>query len=294
MSDRAGDTQPFILGPVADDSEPCLVMIRGPELGRRIQLANGETLLGRSAQCGVVVALDGVSRQHCVFDVSSGAATVRDLGSKNGTWVNGERIEPDRSVGLTNGAVLHTGDASFKFIAHGDAEAAYHEAVYKMLTEDALTGAKNRRFFEDVLEREVAREYRGESGLALLLVDIDEFKRINDEAGHVFGDTVLREVAALIARQARRTDCFSRYGGDEFAVVLTDSSRAGAEIFAERLRGQAEQARFELDGKRLPVTLSIGVAIWRREIGSCAAFVNAADVALYAAKAAGRNRVVST
>jgi diguanylate cyclase (GGDEF)-like protein len=208
--------------------------------------------------------------------------------------VNGDRIEPHQPVALTNGAVIHAGDASFKFIAHGDAEASYHEAVYRMLTEDALTGAKNRRFLMDVLEREVAREHRGESGLALLLVDVDEFKRINDEGGHVFGDYVLREVAALIARHTRRTDCLARYGGDEFAVVLTDTTRDGAEIFAERLRGQVELARFELDDQTRPITLSIGVAHWASEIGSPAALLRAADVALYAAKAAGRNRVASS
>ncbi len=295
MSDQnPGDTtRTFCFETSPDESSPCLVMIRGPQLGRRIQLASGETVLGRSATCAVPLALDGVSRQHCAFTVEGGRASIRDLGSKNGTWVNGERLEPHRGAALTNGAVLHTGEASFKFIAHGDAEASYHEAVYKMLTEDALTGAKNRRFLMDVLEREVAREHRGENGLALLLVDVDEFKRINDEGGHVFGDYVLREVAALIARQARRTDCLARYGGDEFAVVLTESTRQGAEIFAERLRGNAEHTRFELDAKTFPVTLSIGVAIWRAEIGTSEAFVNAADVALYAAKAAGRNRVAS-
>jgi two-component system cell cycle response regulator len=293
MARRPDETQTFLLDPSADESAPCLVMIRGPQLGWRIQLANGETCLGRAPECAVVVPLEGVSRQHCAFAVSNRSVAIRDLGSKNGTWVNGERIAPHQAVALSNGAVLHTGDASFKFIAHGDAEASYHEAVYKMLTEDALTGAKNRRFLIDVLEREVAREHRGESGLALLLVDVDEFKQINDEAGHVFGDYVLREVAALIGRQARRTDCFARYGGDEFAIVLSDTTRAGAEIFAERLRGDVETMRFELDEKSVPVTLSIGVALWRAEIGSSPAFLNAADVALYAAKAAGRNRVAS-
>jgi two-component system cell cycle response regulator len=292
-SESADTTLELSIESLQDDSAPCLVMIRGPQLGLRIQLANGETTLGRDVRSGVVVALGGVSRQHCAFTVASGRVAVRDLGSKNGTWVNGERLEPLRSVGLSNGTVIHAGDASFKFVAHGEAEASYHEAVYKMLTEDALTGLKNRRFLMDVLEREVAREHRGESGLALLLVDVDEFKRINDEAGHVFGDSVLREIAALIARQARRTDCLARYGGDEFAVVLSESSRAGAEIFAERLRGQVEQTRFDLDGKTFSVTLSIGVAIWRPEIGTSDAFLNAADVALYAAKAAGRNRVAS-
>jgi two-component system, cell cycle response regulator len=291
--DPGDKTRTFHLALAQDESAPCLVMIRGPQLGWRIQLPSGETVLGRSATCGIAVALDGVSRQHCAFTVSNGRVAIRDIASKNGTWVNGERLEPHRDVVLTNGAVLHAGDATLKFIAHGDAEASYHEAVYKMLTEDALTQVKNRRFLMDVLEREVAREHRGENGLALLMVDIDEFKRINDEAGHVFGDYVLREVASSIARQARRTDCLARYGGDEFAVVLTETTRQGAEIFGERLRGHVEQARFELDGKTFPVTLSVGVAIWRPEIGTPEALLNAADIALYAAKAAGRNRVAS-
>ena len=295
MTDRTGDTtRTFAIERQPDDSAaPCMVQIRGAQLGRRIPLDKPELTLGRSSQCDIVVPLDGVSRQHCVFFVAERRVRIRDVGSKNGTWVQGDRVPHGASAVLTNGDVIHMGDASFKFLAHGDTEAAYHEAVYKMLTEDALTQVKNRRFLMDVLEREVARERRGTAGLALLLVDVDEFKRINDEAGHVFGDYVLREVAALLARSVRRADCIARYGGDEFAVVLTDSNRAGAEIFAERLRGQIEHERFELDGKTFPVTLSIGVSIWSPELGSPATFVNAADVALYAAKAAGRNRVAS-
>ena len=294
MAEQRDDiTRTFIVESAPGGSEPCLVAIRGPQLGRRIALREGEQTLGRASQCDIVVATDGVSRQHCILHVERGVVRVRECGSKNGTWVLGERVGEGTALALANGAVLHTGDASFKLLMHGDAEAEYHEVVYRMLTEDALTQVKNRRFLMDVLEREVAREHRGESGLALLLVDVDEFKRINDETGHVFGDYVLREVAALIARSTRRTDCLARFGGDEFAVVLTDSTKAGAEVFAERLRGQVEHMRFELDGKTFPVTLSIGVAFWSPEIGTPPAFLNAADVALYAAKAAGRNRVAS-
>jgi diguanylate cyclase (GGDEF)-like protein len=294
MADERDDqTRTFLVEARSSDPAPCLVMIRGPQLGRRIALSEGAHTLGRSSECDLVIATDGVSRQHCILRVERGTVRVRDCGSKNGTWVQGERIAVDEAIVLANGAILRTGDASFKLLLNGDAEAEYHEAVYRMLTEDVLTQVKNRRFLMDVLEREVAREQRGENGLALLLVDVDEFKRINDEAGHVFGDYVLREVAALIARQARRTDCLARFGGDEFAVVLTDSTKSGAEIFAERLRGQVEHMRFELDGKTFPVTLSIGVAHWTPEIGTPPAFLNAADVAFYAAKAAGRNRVAS-
>jgi diguanylate cyclase (GGDEF)-like protein len=294
MGPQPGDvTRTFVIEAKPTGTAPVLLMIRGPQLGQRISLKPGAQTLGRSIECDIVVPTEGVSRQHCILEVNDGWVRVRDSGSKNGTWVHADRIRAGETVALANGAVLHTGDASFKLLSHGDAESEYHDAVYRMLTEDALTQVKNRRFLMEVLEREVARENRGESGLGLLLADVDAFKRINDEAGHVFGDTVLREIAALIARQARRNDCLARYGGDEFAVVLTETTRAGAEIFAERLRGQVEVTRFELDGKVLPVTVSIGVAFWSPEIGTTEAFLNAADVALYAAKAAGRNRVAS-
>jgi diguanylate cyclase (GGDEF)-like protein len=275
------------------DATPCLVMIRGPELGRRIRLDKPETTIGRSPTADVVVALDGVSRAHCRILLKAGRALLRDDGSKNGTWLRGERIAASREISLESGDVLHVGDASFKFLSGRDAEADYHDTVYRMLTEDALTQVKNRRFLTDLLEREVPRELRNPHGLALLLMDVDEFKRINDEAGHVFGDYVLRQIAALIARAMRRGDCLARYGGDEFAVVLTDSTRGGAETFAERLRGEVELERFELDGVQRSVTISIGVAVWTAEIGTPAALLNAADVALYAAKGAGRNRVAS-
>jgi diguanylate cyclase (GGDEF)-like protein len=294
MAGSSGDTTvAFKFDLPRDEPAPCLVMIRGTSLGWRIALPEGETVLGRGPQCGVVVAMEGVSRTHCAFEVASDRVTVRDLGSMNGTWVGGQRLEPGAPALLHNGAVLHTGDASFKYISHGDTEADYHEAVYRMLTEDALTQAKNRRFLMDVLDREVAREQRHEKGLALLLLDIDAFKHINDAGGHVYGDFVLREIASLIARQARRTDCLARYGGDEFAVVLTETTRAGAEIFAERLRGHTELTRFTLDDKSFAVTVSIGVAFWQPEIGTPEALLKAADVALYAAKSAGRNRVAS-
>jgi diguanylate cyclase (GGDEF)-like protein len=294
MADPANEaTRSFAIELACGSSAPCLVMIRGPQLGRRFPLEPGEAVLGRSSDCDLLVPLDGVSRRHCRFRVEPGRVTVQDLGSKNGTWINGERLTRRRIAPLPHGAVLHTGDASFKFLRQGDTEAEYHEAVYRMLTEDALTQVKNRRFLMDVLEREVAREQRSERGLALLLADVDEFKRINDEAGHLFGDSVLRAIAALIARQARRMDCLARFGGDEFAIVVNETTRSGAETFAERLRGQVEHTRFELDRTILPVTISIGVAVFSPEMGTPEALLRAADVALYAAKAAGRNRVAS-
>ncbi len=277
----------------AKNGTPSLVVIRGPQLGRQIPLDRMQLTLGRSSNCDIVIGHEGVSRVHCQFSFEGRAVRVCDHASKNGTWLRGERISAAEGALLVNGDVLHIGDASFKFLDGSDTEAAYHEAVYRMMTEDALTQVKNRRFLLDVLEREVARERRGAQGLALLLADVDEFKRINDEHGHVFGDYVLRQVATVLSRATRRNDCLARYGGDEFAVVLTDGSRAGAEIFGERVRGAVEHERFELDGKSRVVTISIGVAVFSPELGTPAALLEAADVALYAAKGGGRNRVAS-
>jgi diguanylate cyclase (GGDEF)-like protein len=279
--------------PPRGNGEPCLVMIRGPQLGRRIPLDRPVVTIGRGPACDVVVASGGVSRLHCSLRQEGGVARVHDEGSKNGTWVRRDPVPAGSSLRLASGDVVHAGDVSFKFLDGDDLETAYHEAVYRMMTEDALTQAKNRRYLMDQLDREIARERRNPTGLVLLLIDVDHFKRVNDEAGHLFGDHVLRSLASVVQRSMRAKDLLARYGGDEFALLITDTSRAGGEIFAERLRAATEAETFELDGRVIAATVSIGVGVWGPELASASAFLQLADTALYAAKSAGRNRVAS-
>ncbi len=158
---------------------------------------------------------------------------------------------------------------------------------------DALTGLYNRRWLEDALPRFANRFARGEQSLALLMVDVDHFKRVNDELGHPAGDATLVAVAHTLKSACRPTDLVARYGGEEFAVILPDTGPRAALGVAERLRSAVSLAPVrDAEGKLLPsVTVSIGAAILDRSEPSPAQLVARADAALYASKQGGRNRV---
>ena len=158
---------------------------------------------------------------------------------------------------------------------------------------DALTGLHNRRAFNESLERAVAREDRQGGHFALLLLDIDRFKKLNDTYGHPAGDAALRHTAQLLTHHLRKSDLAARFGGEEFAVILASTEGAGACHLAEKVRGEVERGRLVFDGARLAVTVSVGVAVWPEDGRDGAALVAAADRALYAAKEGGRNRVVA-
>jgi two-component system, cell cycle response regulator len=160
--------------------------------------------------------------------------------------------------------------------------------VKHLATIDGLTGLANRRTFESALNREVARAVRSGDPLSLLLVDIDHFKRVNDDHGHQMGDDVLRHVGQVLATQGRELDLPARYGGEEFAVLLPGCPAEEAVTVAERLR-----AGIAAEGSPLPVTASIGLAAIHRNAVDGEGLVKAADEALYAAKEAGRDRTVA-
>jgi diguanylate cyclase (GGDEF)-like protein len=173
------------------------------------------------------------------------------------------------------------------------------ESLRQQSIRDVLTGLYNRRFLEESVHRELLRAGRlraqgGHPGLALLMLDVDHFKRFNDQHGHDIGDEVLREVAQALQRNTRGSDVAARYGGEEFVVVLPDTGPAAALQRAEELRQDVERLSLRGDGQMLgPVTLSVGVACWPADGGTLDALVQCADKALYDAKRTGRNRVVT-
>ncbi|MHB8620159.1 MAG: GGDEF domain-containing response regulator [Chloroflexota bacterium] len=152
---------------------------------------------------------------------------------------------------------------------------------------DSLTGLPNRRRFEKELQRLVGLAGRHGSHFAVLMVDIDHFKRVNDSRGHAAGDFVLSQVAAGLQAALRSTDLVGRLGGEEFGILLPHTDQSGASRLAEHIRQDVESLPLEREGKTIRVTISIGVASSR----SSSAPLEAADEALYAAKRAGRNRV---
>jgi len=276
--------------PVAG-GETCLVSIYGPNLGRRWSLDRDEVVIGREAGCDILVPIDTVSRRHCAVRRSAGGFVLADLGSTNGTAVNDDALPAHEDRVLRSGDRIRVGSAIFKFLRGGDVESLYHEEIYRTMIVDGLTGAHNRRFLTEFVEREMARWVRHGRPVSLLLFDVDHFKRVNDDHGHLTGDHVLREVAKLAREQVRREDCFARFGGEEFAVVLTETGLAAARIFAERLRQRIETHDFLAGGERIAVTISVGLAAMGPETRELADFLAAADAQLYEAKTSGRNRI---
>jgi diguanylate cyclase (GGDEF)-like protein len=170
--------------------------------------------------------------------------------------------------------------------------AHYVERVKQLAYLDGLTGIFNRRFFERRILEEIERARRYEAELAVLMVDIDQFKRLNDEFGHLLGDEVLRQVSSLLQQQVRKIDVVCRYGGEEFAILLTHTGAQQALAIADKLRRIVETWQFP--GVPRAITISAGVAIFPEHGKTRDELVYLADNALYVAKQSGRNRICLT
>ena len=167
------------------------------------------------------------------------------------------------------------------------------EELEQMARIDALTGISNRRFLEEEARHIFASSRRHSHLMAVLLLDLDHFKAINDTFGHEVGDRVLKEVAAVCETELRDEDVFGRLGGEEFLAVLPETGSEEARYAAERLRNAVEALEIEADERTVRVTVSIGVAILAGEDDAFAALLRRADEALYEAKRTGRNRTVT-
>jgi diguanylate cyclase (GGDEF)-like protein len=271
--------------------EAVLVVLYGPTLGRRYAIGAGESVLGRSTDAQVNLDAESVSRRHARITVGDGHAELEDLGSTNGSFVNDRKVE---RCALKDGDIIRVGAAILKFLTGANIEAAYHEEIYRLTILDSLTGVHNKRFFLEFLEREISRAQRHSATMALVLFDVDHFKRVNDVHGHLAGDEVLKTIGLRLKPRIRREDLLARYGGEEFACVLPDTTRAGAVIFAEALRILVEREAVVHQGARIPITISLGVAMLTPDEPSSATdLIRRADAMLYEAKRRGRNQVVS-
>ncbi|MFH1263690.1 MAG: diguanylate cyclase [Pseudomonadota bacterium] len=166
-------------------------------------------------------------------------------------------------------------------------------ALERLATTDGLTGLFNHRTFQETLGRELERSGRHPSATSLLLIDIDHFKKFNDEYGHPVGDFVLKEVAGVLSREVRKVDAVCRHGGEEFAVILVNTSAIGAFRMAERIVAAVARSRFQHEGLTLRVTVSVGAASFPEDAKEREELIERADRALYRAKRTGRNRAVA-
>jgi len=171
--------------------------------------------------------------------------------------------------------------------------AQLYQKTEKLAITDGLTGLYNHRRFQERLSEELARSERSPSPLALLLIDLDHFKQVNDRYGHPVGDVVLRGVARLLKESIRKVDLAARYGGEEFVVLLVDTELRGAHRLAERIRETAARLVFRADGREFGISLSLGLAAYPQDARRKEDLIERADQALYYAKQGGRNRTVA-
>src|SRR5271165_5308071 len=211
----------------------CLVHIypTGPGMGSRYRLADTPLVIGRGSDCEIRINDHSVSRRHARIQPGADGYYAVDLQSTNGTYVNDI---PASMYKLKDGDYLRVGNCIYRFLMGGNVETEYHEEIYRLTIIDGLTEIHNKRYLMEFLDRELARSERYQRPLALLLFDIDHFKGINDQMGHLGGDFTLRELAARVKGGIRKEELFARYGGEEFVVVLPETTREGAIIVAER------------------------------------------------------------
>jgi diguanylate cyclase (GGDEF)-like protein len=253
------------------------------------------THLGRSAESCFQLFDLTVSRQHAfVWMDPNGLILLTDKGSTNGTFVNGRRIEAHRALPLADGDRVQVGTVVvLKLVRLDPSDEQFQREMYERTVRDAMTGLYNRAYFLNEIGALVARYAAQGIGMAVLMLDLDHFKRINDRYGHLVGDAVLQEVAAVIRESTRAEDMVARYGGEEFVVALPVSAPDLATERAERIRSNLAERRILAGGQEIRVTVSIGLAFGPPgRSRSDRALLEMADKALYQAKADGRDRVV--
>ncbi len=284
------------LTPMEEVVEPgqgndCIVVIYSQdirEFGKRYILDGKPIDIGRGTENEITVDSDIVSRRHCLIERNGSFWHIRDLKSTNGTYLNNQLVEEQR---LKPGDMLKVGDTIFKYLSGKDIEAQYHETIYRMTIIDALTELYNKRYLLEALDREISRARRYKRPMTLVMLDIDFFKQINDHYGHLAGDTVLEELGRRMRSLFRPDDIIGRYGGEEFLVIMPETSLEEAKGIADAVRLAIEAKTFEFEGQHIKATTSIGLGELKDDHG-VTELIKLVDEKLYAAKGAGRNRII--
>ncbi len=276
-----------------EEEKAYILFISGPLMGKMYFLKDQVTVIGRAEDCNIAITDPRVSRRHLQISLIEGKAVIEDLGSTNGTFLNGERLE--RTAVLKNSDLIHiSSDTLFNFATGSEAERLFHEAMHQMANYDAVTGINNKHVFSRRFKEEFSYAKRSGSPLSLLMIDIDFFKKVNDTYGHMAGDYVLQGVAKRMGKALRDEDILARYGGEEFVVILRNTDGPGAIQLAERIRSIVAAEPFIFEQNRIPVTVSVGVASLPNDNAATAEeLIAISDACLYRSKEEGRNKVTA-
>jgi len=270
-----------------------LLRMDGVHAGQVIPLEEGTITIGRHPKNSLVIDDTGVSRDHAELLCTENGIQLLDKGARNGTIVQGQRVEG--RIELCDGDFIQFGPrVGFRFSLTDRKQEKLLQRLYESSNRDALTGAYNRKHFDERILSELAYAARHKTNSSLILFDIDHFKKVNDTWGHAAGDAVLRQVSGITLSRLRTEDLFARIGGEEFAVLLRGVSLEGAARLAERLRTSVSAVPTLFDQNNIPVTISLGCASLKCTEGQLGdGLIRLADERLYEAKNSGRNRVIS-
>lgn len=300
MSDRdraigretlAHGTLEDLITPKLEPGRACLIVIRGRSVGLLHELdPSRASIVGRSADAELTIDDVAVSRNHARIESGRDGFTLLDLDSTNGIFVNGVRVKHHV---LRDGDRVQVGTTTIlKFCFQDEVEASFQKQLYDSATRDPLTKIYNRKFFLETLDVDFAHAHKNDTALSLILLDVDHFKNVNDTFGHLAGDEALIQIAVMIQKALRTEDVLSRYGGEEFAVLLRFTSGQAAISIAERVREAVRDHVFTFEEHEFRLTVSIGVAsLWLKSYESPTDLIKDSDEHLYRAKQSGRNRV---
>ena len=270
-----------------------LIVVRGPERGRHYPLRRNRVVLGRGETADVVLQDKEISRSHAVIDhLRVGEDTLyrlTDLDSTNHVYVNGRQTPTHL---LVDGDKIHLGGhVVLKFELHDAIDAKFHTEIRNRIHYDDLTGLLTYESFRAALAWELERFANTAKGCAVVMMDLDDFKKLNDTYGHLAGSAVLREIGAAIRGNLRQFDVASRYGGEEFVAYLPETTAVEAWTATERLRRIIAERVFRHHERDIRITISMGISHYPQDGGDLEALVARADARLYRAKRDGKDRV---
>lgn len=269
-----------------------LVVVLGSDIGRHYPLRRNRVVLGRGETADVMLPHKKVSRAHAAIEgIRLGGDTlyrITDLGSTNHIFVNGQQVE---SHLLADGDKVQLGDVVLKFELHDAIDVKFHTEIRTRIHYDDLTGLLTYESFRTALSWELDRYASSAKGCAVAMMDLDDFKKLNDTYGHQAGSYVLSGVGSLLRTNLRHFDVGARYGGEEFVAYLPDTDASEAKTAGERLRQVLADAVFVHQGRAIRLTMSVGISHFPQDGSDLEKLVQVADKRLYRAKGDGKNRV---
>ncbi len=275
----------------SDEKKPFLTFIKGVRLGQFFPVTDEEMVVGRSPDCSLWIEDTTISRKHFSLRTRGGDLILEDLGSTNGTYVNGQKLQ--KAI-LQDGDKIQVSQDTILEITYLDKTRVLSEKKrYEMGVMDPVTNIYNKRYFLDRFREEFAFAKRRDHNMAMLMLDIDHFKKLNDTYGHLAGDLTLSKVCEVISGIIREDDLFARYGGEEFVIVMRDAKLNNALDLAERIRAAIESCSYVYEDQSLKVTVSIGAVEFISSFNEQNDMIQAADDQLYRAKKSGRNQTCS-